>query len=83
MSVKRTYNLWTEDEDSLLRLNYYEYGAAGMLPILPRHQNRQGVSNRARHLGLTTKVGPYGRNRPKHFNYKLTDDGTEADTCQQ
>lgn len=70
--------MWTEDEDSLLRLNYYEFGAAGMLPILPRHQNRQGVSNRARHLGLTTKVGPYGRNRPKHAKFRLLDGGSNG-----
>lgn len=78
MPTKRTYNLWTEDEDSLLRLNYYEYGAVGMLPILPRHQNRQGISERARHLGLTTKVGPYGRNRPKHAKFRLLGGGSNG-----
>lgn len=83
MPFKRTYHLWTEYEDNLLRLNYYEFGAAGMIPILPRHQNRQGISERARYLGLRTKVGPYGRNRPKHNNYKLPESGSEADTCQQ
>ena len=69
--MKRVNNRWTEDEDELLRLNYFEHGAVGMLPILPRHTNRQGISHRARLLGLTTKVGPYGRNRPKHAKFDL------------
>lgn len=60
---KRTYNRWTEEEDDLMRREYRERGARGMVKLLPRHPNYSAIGHRARKLGLTTVVGPYGRRR--------------------
>lgn len=54
---------WTEDEDALLREHYWELGATGMVKMLPRHPNRQCISKHAVSLGLSTRIGPYGKPR--------------------
>lgn len=61
--IKRKCNRWTEEEDELLRREYRERGARGMVRLLPRHPNYSAICHRARKLGLTTVVGPYGRRR--------------------
>lgn len=62
---RREWHRWTDAEDELLRLNYKRIGARGMVKLLPNHRNYQSISSRAKKLGLTTNVGPYGRMRFK------------------
>lgn len=59
--MSRQWNRWTEAEDEFLRQNYWEHGATALVKMLPRHPDRQLISWRARQLGLTTRIGPYGR----------------------
>lgn len=71
--IKREWNRWTEDEDELLRLNYKHMGCRALMKYLPRHQSPSSICHRARKLGLTTDVGPYGRGR--HAKLKVIEGG--------
>lgn len=76
MGPKREWNRWTEDEDEFLRLNYRRFGCRALVKYLPRHPDPSGICHRARKLGLTTDVGPYGRGR--HAKFKVIEGGAYA-----
>jgi len=76
VTPKREWNRWTEAEDELLRQNYKRLGCRAMAKYLPRHPDPSGISHRARKLGLTTDVGPYGRGR--HAKFKVIEGGANA-----
>lgn len=65
-------NNWTEAEDELLRQNYRDHGARGTARMLPRHPNYQSVYCRAKQLGLSSDIGPYGR----HSRLKVIEGGS-------
>lgn len=50
---------WSKADIAFLKENYYERGARACAIVLCR--NYQCVSKKARELGLSTRVGPYGR----------------------
>ena len=52
---------WTDSDIAFLKQNYQTRGARGCAKVLGR--NYQVVCVKARELGLTTDVGPYGRLR--------------------
>lgn len=65
-------NDWTEEELAYLRANYHEHGPRGLArhEAMARHRNYSSIAHKARELGLTTVIGPYGRRR---------DDGEQAE----
>ena len=58
-----TWHRWTEEEDELLREMYYELGPRRMAHLLPNHRNESAICHHAKALGLTTRMGPFGRRR--------------------
>ena len=50
---------WDDSELAFLRDNYWEHGARRCADVLGR--DYQCVSKKARELGLSTRVGPYGK----------------------
>ena len=73
--LTRAHNAWTPEEDALLREYYYDHGAVGMVKLLPRHPDRKNISYRARQLGLTTAIGPYGR----HMRFRVVEGGAHGE----
>lgn len=52
---------WSDSDIAFLKENYQKRGARGCATVLGR--NYQVVSRKARQLGLSTDVGPYGKLR--------------------
>ena len=52
---------WSDVEDDVIRSNYFEMGPRGLSRVLGR--NYGSIYVRARQLGLSSRVGPYGKKR--------------------
>ena len=61
--ASRQHNVWTEAEIEFLCENYGELGPRGVADRLERHRNYGSVCHKAKELGLSTSVGPYGKQK--------------------
>ena len=61
--ISRPRNDWTEEEIEFLRANYRELGPRAISLRLKRHPHYGSVCHKAKELGLSTLVGPYGKKR--------------------
>lgn len=69
-------NPWTDDEVQFLIDNYSELGARGCAMRLDKHPNYGTVSHKAKELGLSTSVGPYGR----HARFRVIEGGGHVES---